>query len=541
MRFWLICPGLCLSLLLPFRWLHAGKAATAAVSEKFFRQCATAAELDLLRRWPPVDRSSEGFIAAVLTAEGVSDSGEVARFRNQFAALTAELDGKIKPDHSPRKKSETIFKFLHKSLFKKYVLIARFSGTFATNQYNCVTSTIFFSLLAGRYQVPHTVYLTPNHVFAVVNEPRAITVELTNPQRGFDFRDGQEAYIEYLLEYKLITPAELAEKGAMQIYHEYIEERRPIDPWLLVGVTFANMAAEAGLRRQFDQAVCHIKKALVIDPGYEAYQTRYKYFMAQLITEAPSSYLRYWDTVVQTFALFPEDTVFANKMWEAVRAVFYEVVHLKRDYGQADLLYQRLREFLPTDSRFGDRLSAIHHSIIHAETGALLLRGKYQEAFQRLGVIAPANRQHAWFREMHVDVGTRYAQSRLLAGDLDGALAVLDTLMQAYPEFRALRTTFVDFVLLHVGGALFNRQNYEQSETYLRRAYALAPQDIRLQQGLPMFYHEMAMAKVRAERYAEAKQVVERGLALFPDHKMLHEAHQQILEVIAFERSKNKL
>ncbi len=497
----------------------------------------------MLRNWPEIDRSTHGLTRAILIAESIEDSTDDARFQQQFDELQAAIGKKIKPKYSPKKKSEKIFKYLHKNVFQKYVLIAKFSETFSTHKYNCVTSTILFSLLATHFEIPHTVYLTPNHAFAVVDDEKdkRITVELTNPKNGFDYKDGQAEYIQYLLEYKLITAKELTEKGAMQIYDEYIEERRAVEPVLLTGVTYANMAADAATRNQFDRALCEMKKALRIDPNYEAYALRYKYYMANLISGAPSEYLRYWDALTQSFRLFPQDTLFTNQIWTAVRAVFHELIHQKKDYEQAKMLSHRLKEMLSQNSRFGQRIANVDHDILAAETESLLLRGNFQKAYEQLLPIANLYRQLPWFQEMHVDVGTRYAYQRVQFGDIETALSVLDTLIAIYPDFKILRSTYVDYVSLHISGSMFNRENYELSEKYLLKAWRVAPDHHRLNQMLPMFYHEMAMAKVRAHQFRTARRVAERGLKLFPNDKRLNEAFDQIIDAIAYEKSKDKL
>ncbi len=205
------------------------------------------------------------------------------------------------------------------------------------------------------------------------------------------------------------------------------------------------------------------------------------------------------------------------------------------------MLSLRLKKMLPKDSRFVPRMAGVDHDILAAETESLLLRGNYQKAYEQLLQMASQYQQLPWFQEMHVDVGTRHAYQRVQFGDIETALAVLDTLIALYPDFQILRSAYVDYVSMHISSSMFNRENYELSEKYLLKAYRVAPDHHRLNQMLPMFYHEMAMAKVRAHQFRAARRVAERGLKLFPKDKRLNEALDQIIDAIAYEKSKDKL
>lgn len=67
--------------------------------------------------------------------------------------------------------------------------------------------------MAEEFGIPFQIYETPAHVYASIrHRNEEVIVELTAPKEGFDFGSNMESLLQTLVDSKLISRDELAEK-----------------------------------------------------------------------------------------------------------------------------------------------------------------------------------------------------------------------------------------------------------------------------------------------------------------------------------------
>ncbi|HCT52816.1 MAG TPA: hypothetical protein DF712_10180, partial [Balneola sp.] len=172
-----------------------------------------------------------------------------------FENHLSELKDKIRDKDSHKKKTETIFKYLHENVLLQYNLNALVPDLTENQIYNCVTATSIFVSIVEEFGIPYNIYETPAHVYASINHRNEeIVVELTNPKKGFDFKSDKESLIQTLIDSKLISRDELAEKGAEQLYRESIAKTKSITKKQLLAIQYHNEALIKASNYQYTDA-----------------------------------------------------------------------------------------------------------------------------------------------------------------------------------------------------------------------------------------------------------------------------------------------
>jgi tetratricopeptide (TPR) repeat protein len=165
----------------------------------------------------------------------------ISLVQNAVSALLASPD----LPRDPRARGEYILTFLHERYFKAYSeLQTRLDEIFTSGRYNCVSSAVFYLILAEAAGMNVRGVMTRDHAFVTVDTgTEVIDVETTNPY-GFDpgsrreFHDG----------FGRLT-------GFAYVPARNYRDRADISPIELVSLILNNRIAEAERRNRFNEAV----------------------------------------------------------------------------------------------------------------------------------------------------------------------------------------------------------------------------------------------------------------------------------------------
>lgn len=505
--------------------------------DHLFNDCSSPAEMQLLKSWPPDSVSPASLLQMLLIAEGMEDPMQRAVFYGQFNLMTEKLSGKIKPNHSPQKKAKNIFKYLHKQVLKKYQLDAAFSDVFRSGKYNCLTATALFYMTAEKFSLPVDIYLTPTHVYSVLEtDDRKYIIELTSPKKGFDHDDDQEEYIRYLLEYKLISEAELAAKGAAQIYNEYIEERRKIAPELLVPTTYNNIFAFSLQKDNFDSSFCAIRKAAFLDPGSNKYRHSYQKTLLGVVGSNASRSSNFWGEIVKSLAFFRESQELVEPLWELAYAVAHDAIDTHRDYSGAIDMLDMLKAQVPVDSLNRRKISELEKYVLSSRVQQLYRRGMYEESYAILRPLYSAYPEDERLVDGMLDLGIKYAYYLADRGKISEAAVIMDSLRSDFDAFPIVKEAYVNIIMRHIADDMMAGSNYPMVEEWLLRALDVDPANLTIMEALPRVYHYWGMQKVRENRLWEARRIIKKGLGIARTDQQLKEDLEQVENAIAFER-----
>jgi tetratricopeptide (TPR) repeat protein len=470
-------------------------------------------------------------VTALLIVEGVEDSSVVSAFKNKLDILFTNLEQKINTNHSTSKKSRIIFEYLHKELFKKYVTNARFQNLFPSNEYNCVTATAIFYLICRRYEMPIILYQTPTHVYSAVDPVgKKMIIELTDPKRGFDFKENKEEIIDYLLQYKFITAQELAEKGADVIYSEQIEKTEEISSNSLIDIAYFNRAIDFFSENKFEEALCSIEKALLINSGNESYQSTCLYLLS--LTAPPQlDFATYVPLLERAVGLFKDYPKYQKALLpEIARSIDY--FDSRQNYEDGVMFLDQIKKTVAQDSSILKTILEYNRTFQIKWASTFFLRGEYEAAYKNMMQLRGQYPNDQRVRDLYASSACEYARYLTSQGKSQNALMLLDSLTSALPDLPIVKEAYIRILLSTIRPEDFETGNFKKIKEILLKAHSLAPFDQNIAQMLVQLHHNMAMAKIREDKITEARRITEDGLKYGPTSKFLQKDLEQINELL---------
>lgn len=485
----------------------------------------------VLSEWTAEDTLSVSLVRAMLLAEGVADPEALTAHEAYVERVLTGIDEHIRERHSAKKKAKVIFERLHRNVLRRYDEDAQLTDL-ANGRFNCVTGTTLFLLAAQRHGLPVEIHVTPIHVYAVADPAgETLRIEITDPKDGFDFDDDREDVIEHLLAYKLITPEELALEGEDAMYRSFVENEWTIEPEALVGIVYYNQAAIHLQAEEYAEAVSAYEKALVVEPLREEYGVGHASamaFLAHALADDPAALAPH---LHRALAVRHADASFAEVALALVGETVVRLV-LDRSFEVALETVRLAAEHLPQDEETQDQLTRLEAGLRHDWATAEQRRGDYAKAVQqsqRAFALAP---DEALIREGYVSATCMNAIHLTETGEVEEALAEVETLFDLVDEFPVVADTYGRLVVYKIreGRPPFYYENTAAAEALVRRAMELAPDMVLLHEAMGFIYHEKAMAEIRAGNYEAAALLLEEGLGYDPDSEFLRDGLELVQE-----------
>lgn len=310
-------------------------------------------EAEIIKTWVYEEKLNTDIVSALLVAEGITDPAQQQTFKDKLDDLQGTL--RKKADGKGSKGAKAVYKHLHKNVLYTYEPLARFQDVFNMgSSYNCVTSTSLFAVVCQGLNIPVTLYVTPNHVFGSVknNKGKVLRVEMTDPVKGFGFKTGIKESLDYLKRYKLVTEAELKEKGERQIYLEFVNQAREIPMVNLLAITYFNQTYGHRVQKRYEDGVRTTAKSLFIDPKDEQSKELLKavigqYFTSYDFSEKPLSSLA--EVCRAALHFLPDDPEFLKKV---VDGTLHQIHTVHREESPQEEVLAFVEELVLTTKDF---------------------------------------------------------------------------------------------------------------------------------------------------------------------------------------------
>jgi tetratricopeptide (TPR) repeat protein len=161
------------------------------------------------------------------------------------------------------------FTILHDKHLKKYKEIEFFPTLFEKGRYNCVTSSILYSMVFEELKIPYKIQATKNHVYLVANPgPSSIVVETTNPNidKKEYLEDYKRDYVSHLRSIKLISEKEYKSKSINEIFEEKTNNVWTAEFNNLVGFQYYNLGLVKFSNKEAEEAYKLFQKAYFFNP-----------------------------------------------------------------------------------------------------------------------------------------------------------------------------------------------------------------------------------------------------------------------------------
>lgn len=180
-----------------------------------------------------------------------------------------QLRPKVEKAKGAQKKVKLIHKEVHNTYLKKYELANHFATIFTGGQYNCVSATALYALVLQELSIPFVIKETPTHVFLVAYPATdRIVLESTDPQVGYMvFNDKFKAeYIAQLRKMKFISEQDYQSKGVEKLFDEMYFNNQDISLRQLIALQYYNDGLYLMEKEQWDNSLQQFEKGYVLYP-----------------------------------------------------------------------------------------------------------------------------------------------------------------------------------------------------------------------------------------------------------------------------------
>ncbi len=430
-------------------------------------------------------------------------------FENHLSALK----DKIRDKDSHKKKTETIFKYLHENVLLQYNLNALVPDLTENQIYNCVTATSIFVSIVEEFGIPYNIYETPAHVYASINHRNEeIVVELTNPKKGFDFKSDKESLIQTLIDSKLISRDELAEKGAEQLYRENIAKTKSITKKQLLAIQYHNEALIKASNNQYAEAYNQMNKAVKLYPN-QTFSEAYKYIVtvSQLDFTLDVSEKH---TLLNSLSLSTKnDSMLTYTLVNHLGELVEDLLKLEENFESVTELLAQVESNILQDSFIDKKLRDYYVYMYTVFAQNASLKGETLIAksnIEKALILSPDN---STLNTYYVSVTSNYATKLSQSGFFDAAQSIIETLASKYPEgYPIIDESRVQIILNALMPIPITYENEERLRQELNLAYSIQPENIYLKSFSATIFHELAMQQVRRSNYQKAKDLILDGL-----------------------------
>lgn len=482
----------------------------------------SAFEKEMIENWDSFYTSSPTSFSHFYSLE-LKDSSEIQKFRTFFNTHKEVLNKKIKSRHSEKKKGQVIYNYLHKEVFKKYVLTVDIEDLITKNEYNCVTATSFFVDFAEAFNIPYKIFETPTHVYPVIYDgEKEIIVELTVPNKGFDFKSGLDLAISILLENELITQEELSQKGKKKIFSEYVEETKEIQKKELVAIQYFNNALVFADEGKFKQSLNSLRKAIKLYEN-KNFLTTYALILNSSEFDATLSPNDKLSILKSSFSLGKKDTLLTEVLLQNTILRIEELVDNVGDFEKPLSLLDSIKTHIVNDSLYFESINDLEFRYYQAKAENFSLKGNTKQALEELEK-ALAIKTTPRAMNLFVSLSSGYAMQLAQFGKFEEAINVISDLHLDHNSenvYPVITDTYVRVLMAYTMQKNITFENAEKLISNVKVALSLQPENVMVRTASAKVFHDLAMEQVRNSDYQKAKDFVTRGLALLKDDEML--------------------
>ena len=199
--------------------------------------------------------SVRGLLEEDLRASGIDDPAELLRYREAFEARFGEIVEKIGRSQSMFRRAWRLHAALHEKVLHRYNPTADgFDAVLDRGEYNCVSATLLYGLVARALGLDPQVIESPRHIFIrLFLNGRDVDIETTS-SRGFDLGRDLEIFRRFVIAYKYATPDEVARNGTAAIFEEFHGIGKPLQLERATSFLWNNTAERALDRGQASKA-----------------------------------------------------------------------------------------------------------------------------------------------------------------------------------------------------------------------------------------------------------------------------------------------
>jgi len=474
-----------------------------ALEEKLFAEIADSAEIDYL----------EMFLAI--------DSDEIHQIKKQLNEFEQELLSSTTRIRNIKRALKIIYRDVHEKFFTKYVEQVFFSEIFETGHYNCVTATALYALVLEKLGIDYIIKETPTHVYLIADPSEtSFLFESTLPATGaiqFSYK-YQKDFVDYLHDNKIISDEEYRKYDVNFLFMEYYSKDVTIDLHELAAIQYYNDGIYHANEENFEKAYCSLVKARTLYPSNT---------INYMLNFAVSNLL---DTEYESENPDPEhlsNYLILNNNSDAAmqRGVNYfndisiKMVVERSEIDQYKKFFSNL-DFKKIDTVYQGKLSEVYNSVL---CYYYYLKGEY---------ITALNYIQGAYRINPKDIETQQMVKELAAKVLVGMKenrAMLDSLNHMTKRFPFLYEdkdigSLRIWSLCHLISNSFMESDFQNGRKYIQQLEMFTktgPELGQTRSNIVAAFAQASAAYVQDEQYAQAEDILKRGLTIVPGDMVL--------------------
>ena len=449
-----------------------------------------------------------------LVVTSATNENESLQFLAFYSQHKEQIGKNIKERNSHIKNAKIIFEYLHREVFKTYNLHSTVSSLVNNKQYNCVTATSFFVSIAEEFDIPYKIYESPMHVYAsVIDGKDEAIVELTLPKSGFDFNANNESIIQTLVNSKLISRDELEQKGADELFREYVEDTFPVSKKELLAIQYYNDGLLLQKQMRYEESFQKFGTALKLYQNSQfskAYETSFRNSQNDfsLLENDKVRLVRLYLESTQT------DSILSKNFVYHLATLIDKLLKNEDNFDEAEkLIHFADREIYPTATN-SERITELKSYFYTSKAENAALKGETRvalEYLQQAMEFAPLNTR---LRNYSVSLTSNYALQLAHLGQLKKSRNIIDSLHVQYPvDFPVVADARVQIIIAGLVPLQKNEANADEFSNDLALAKSIHPENIYLKSFSSIVFHELAMQQIRKANYPKAKDYILEGLS----------------------------
>ncbi len=465
------------------------------------------------------DSACDWLLAAMATDPEMNKE-EFTRYKADFYHFLDQLKTHRKFTRKNKKKISFIFDEIHDQYFKLYKDNPFFSEIFTRGNFNCLTASVLYAIAFDYYNIPYEVVIHPEHVYLLAYPGESsIVVETTNPLQGTDrvFTNREkEKIVQELLEMKMVSQQELAQKGTFKIFSEYYLSEESGDLGKAIGGLYRNEGIKHAQEMDNKMAYESLKKSSVLYPSVinnamilnfngillaqQQYKEEYTY---QLLADLE----KFLDTNINEQIIISLGIDFMNFAWE------------KNDISLSDSIYQWMDKHF-THQHIRQEISFTYHYnsalFLYAYSGGKGALDHLEKAYN----LKPDDYNTKDMLFNHI-VNDLYNNGRTMSWD-----EIYKEILHYSQKYEAIMQnenfqTLHQSVLLSRINAHYIDGKFEEAEK-LREEFENLHQpgtaiDLSILRQIEQIYSRASLYYFRSGRKTSARKVVSSGLQYVPD------------------------
>lgn len=477
-----------------------------------------------------------------LVASGVRENF-LSNYLNNIENYKNEILKSISGE-SETQKARVIFDFMHSNILKTY---GEFNNSMdvllKTGKFNCLSSTILYSIFLEEFGLKFKAIALPTHVFTLLYaDDREIDVENTTPY-GFDIRTNEKAQEAFrkltgfiytrspdkiqLIDKKGLLAALYANfsfvdaknknytssfQNALKAYAIFPEIKLVASNTMAAYIDYANFLKE---RKEFEKCLNILKEAMQILPEKQIFTNMYLSILDEYLAflvkttneQIPLNFVKNEQKEIELPVEIKEN-------------LYYYIYEKNKNQKNFDKLFEIYKDGLyeiPSSTKLKELISLSFYNVVELEvknwTNALNNESKVLNWFN---TFQKDSKNKQILEVYYTEIAYRFSKTN----EIDRAIKIVLRGKEVIQDSKEL-DNFLASLYSIKAISYVEQKDYENALLYFNMAKKINKDDKNLLKNLRMVYRLRVYDKINEKDFKKAKIYTEEGLKEFPDDEKL--------------------